>query len=135
MALALSGDKEVGECRDERQAIAAHEIPFLQTSKLLCTVLVVEGEQNVQSHGKGPVGISRHEPRGSQMMSLQVLAGAIAYIWIKKAWNWQKEDLPISGPAIDNSFHLRVLGEYADEGSKLERRNLDKIETVTKKKS
>jgi hypothetical protein len=49
-----------------------------------------------------------------------------------KAWNWQKEDLPISGPAIDNSFHLRVLGEYADEGSKLERRNSDRIETVTK---
>jgi hypothetical protein len=29
---------------------------------LVCAKLVVEGKENIQGHGKGPVSISRHEP-------------------------------------------------------------------------
>jgi hypothetical protein len=57
------GNKEVDQCRDEGQAIAAEEIPLLQMSELLSTKLVVECEENIQSHGEGPVSISWHEPR------------------------------------------------------------------------
>jgi hypothetical protein len=60
--LRLCSDKEVRECRDKWQAVAAQEIVLLEASKLVCAKLVVEGKENIQGHGKGPVSISRHEP-------------------------------------------------------------------------
>jgi hypothetical protein len=67
-ALARNGDPDVNKRRNERKTVAAEEIPFLQTTKLLGTILVVESEENVESHGKCPVRISRHKPRRHQYL-------------------------------------------------------------------
>ena len=39
--------EEVGQSRDEGQAVAAQEIVLLQTPKLICPKFIVEGQENV----------------------------------------------------------------------------------------
>ena len=63
----LGSHEKVGQSRDEGQAVAAQEIVLFQTPKLICPKFIVEGQENVQSHSKGPVSISWHEPGRSQL--------------------------------------------------------------------